>query len=330
MITVCLSWFCECLSCGWVKPWDNSCWIIFDSCDNKSCVLLLCLAEDEAPLIHPFPAAYHGPLWQQPKRSGPDILLPCNIFQHPDINSSREAEQCDIRIIGAHPPVLLCKNGNHHHGLPFHRHFHWPRRGIEEVCQPRQPNNIPRLRHLRVNLVHTWCSEVLCRGYGWGFPRVFKLCFRHRVVAFRSSTKYSFYLSTYPQSGSVVLLPCWTLPACLSQALLSLPGSTNCCQQNLLEANKKFFPNRFMQPLKLQPFWPPATCLRVQETLVTTKLPLLIAWWPPSHLCTLAGSQVFAMMDTLTTFKPQLEQHFTLMASKTNLDSVSLIFPGIH
>lgn len=33
-----------------------------------------------------------------------------------------------------------------------------------------------------------------------------------------------------------------------------------------------------MQPLKLQPFWPPATCLRLQETLVTTKLPLLIAF----------------------------------------------------
>lgn len=68
--------------------------------------------------------------------------------------------------------------------------------------------------------------------------------------------------------------------ACLPEPSPAFPSWVNqLLPTKLAGGQQKVLPkHRFMQPLKLQPFWPPATCLWLQETLVTTKLPLLIAF----------------------------------------------------
>ena len=49
-------------------------------------------------------------------------------LQHPRIDLTRKAEECDPPIVGTHPPVPLLKKRDHHPSLPIQRH-----------CPPRLP-----------------------------------------------------------------------------------------------------------------------------------------------------------------------------------------------
>ena len=75
-------------------------------------------------------------------------------FQHPRIDLTRKAEECDPPTVGTHPPVPLLKKRDHHFSLPIQRHCPRCPRDAAESCQPWQPHNIQGLKELRVDLIH--------------------------------------------------------------------------------------------------------------------------------------------------------------------------------